>query len=139
MSDAVRFPYLSIIESKRPTDLMPYLPLQLARHNKSKNVLGLVDSGASINVLPYQTGIDLGAVLEDQLPLFGLSGNLADYEAKGLILTASVANFSPVELAFGWTKADNIPVILGQVNFFNEFKVCFLRFQDEFEISKNEQ
>ena len=134
MSDAARFPFLSRTKSARPTDLMPYLPFELRRDDKSRKVAGLVDSGASVNVLPYQIGIELGAVWEDQLPLFGLSGNLANYEARGLILTAFIADFTPVKLAFGWTKAADIPVILGQVNFISLFAVCFFRSKNEFEI-----
>ena len=137
MSESVKFPFTSVTESHLPTDLMPYLSFRLERQNRTNEVLGLVDSGASINVLPFRIGVDLGAIWEDQMPLFGLSGNLANYEAKGLILTASVADFTPVKLAFGWTKTDDVPVILGQVNFFSEFKICFNRSQNEFEISKN--
>lgn len=86
--------------------------------------------------MPYQIGMDLGAIWEDQLPLFGLSGNLAGYEARGLISTASIAGFTPLELAFGWTKTDKVPVILGQTNFFAEFEVCFFRATGELEIKK---
>ena len=66
MSDGVKFPHHSRTESERPTDLMPYLPFQLQRKEKSQDVFGLVDSGASVNVLPYQSGLNLGAIREDQ-------------------------------------------------------------------------
>lgn len=113
---------------------MPYMPLELGRRGASKSVFGLLDSGASINVSPYRIGLDLGAVWEEQTPLFGLSGNLANYEARGLILNASVADFPAVKLAFGWTKSNEVPVILGQVNFFSLFDVCFFRADNEFEV-----
>lgn len=67
---------------------MPYLPLKLSRGTETTEVLGLVDSGATINVLPYQVGLKLGAVWENQTPLFQLGGNLGNYESRGLILTA---------------------------------------------------
>lgn len=38
-----------------------------------------------------------------------------------------VASFPPVERAFAWTQATDVPMILGQVNFFVEFDVCFFR------------
>jgi len=113
---------------------MPYLSLKLSRGDETTDVWGLVDSGATINVLPYQTGLKLGAVWENQMPLFQLGGNLANYEARGLILTAEIDGFRSVNLAFGWTKAENVPVILGQTNFFSLFDVCFLRQDNEFEI-----
>jgi len=134
MPDSHKFSFLAVTNSKRPTDLMPYLPLTLVRGGKSIDVLGLVDSGASINVLPYRIGLELGAVWEEQTTFFELSGNLANYEARGLLLTAKVADFPAVNLAFGWTKAEDVPLILGQTNFFLEFDVCFYRSQNEFEI-----
>ena len=113
---------------------MPYLPLMLERNGVLNEALALVDTGASVNVLPYHIGIELGAIWEEQTTPLTLNGNLANYEARGLLLKAKIANFSPVSLAFAWTKQENIPVILGQINFFAEFDVCFFRSQGFFEI-----
>jgi hypothetical protein len=49
-------------------------------------------------------------------------------------VNARIADFETVKLAFAWTKAEDIPVILGQTNFFSIFDVCFLRQDNEFEI-----
>ena len=38
-------------------------------------------------------------------------------------------------LAFAWARAENIPVILGQTNFFMEFDVCFYRSKMEFDVN----
>lgn len=138
MSDSKRFPYISRTQSALPTDLMSFLPLSLERENKSVEVLGLVDSGATVNVLPYQIGLEFGANWEDQPTLFQLDGNLANYESRGLILDVKIANFVPVKLAFAWTKAENIPVILGQINFLLEFDVCFFRSNQFFEINQKQ-
>lgn len=54
MPEARKFPFLAVTGSTQPTDLMPYLPLTLMRDGKSIDFLGLVDSSASINVLPYR-------------------------------------------------------------------------------------
>jgi hypothetical protein len=51
-----------------------------------------------------------------------------------LIVTGVVSKFAPVRLAFAWTQATEVPLILGQVNFFLEFDVCFFRSQDMFEV-----
>ena len=136
MSDSTRFPYISRTQSALPTDLMPFLPLRLERENKSVEVLGLVDSGATVNVLPYQIGLEFGANWEDQPTLFQLDGNLANYESRGLIVNVEITNFMPVKLAFAWTKAENVPVILGQINFLLEFNVCFFRSNQFFEINQ---
>ncbi len=96
MLESARFPYLAVTQSPRPTDFMPFLPFKIERDGKSKEVLGLVDTGASVNVLPYKIGLEFGAVWEQQTILFELSGNLANHEARGLLLTAKIANFPSV-------------------------------------------
>ena len=52
-----------------------------------------------------------------------------------MLVQAVVGEFEPVQLAFAWTQAMNVPLILGQVNFFMEFNICFYRSQLQFEIS----
>lgn len=42
--------------------------------------------------------------------------------------------FPTIDLAFAWTQAPNVPLILGQANFFFEFDVCFFRARSEFEV-----
>lgn len=113
---------------------LPYLPLSLTYHLREAEVSGLLDTGATVNVLPYQVGIRLGAVWEAQTIPVKLTGNLAQQEARVLIVTAAVSKFSPVRLAFAWSRSDEVPVILGQVNFFMEFDVCFYRSQAAFEV-----
>lgn len=63
-----------------------------------------------------------------------LSGNLACLEARGLVLSATVAEFSPVLLAFAWTESREAALILGYINFFAEFDVCFYRLDLAFEV-----
>ncbi|WP_292871594.1 hypothetical protein [Nostoc sp. LPT] len=60
---------------------------------------------------------------------------MARFEARALVLTATVEQFPTVELAFAWTQDRNAPVILGHMNFFLAFDVCFYRSESAFEIS----
>jgi hypothetical protein len=75
---------------------------------------------------------------EQQTVAVQLSGNLAASEARALVLTGKVGEFAPVRLAFAWTRSNNVPVILGQVNFFMEFDVRFYRSRLLFEIRVKE-
>ncbi|MEB3295431.1 MAG: hypothetical protein VKJ24_19935 [Synechococcales bacterium] len=43
------------------------------------------------------------------------------------MLQGTVDRFPTVDLAFAWTQAPNVPVILGHMNFFLLFDVCFYR------------
>ncbi|MGB3238462.1 MAG: hypothetical protein WBB29_09215 [Geitlerinemataceae cyanobacterium] len=79
---------------------MPYLPLKLTNGDRSIEVTALLDTGASVNVLPYDFGLLLGAIWEEQTVPIELSGNLASNTAKGLVLSGTVAPFSPILLAF---------------------------------------
>jgi hypothetical protein len=51
-----------------------------------------------------------------------------------LLVHAHVSDFASVPLVFAWTRAENVPVLLGQVNFFEEFDVCFHRARRQFEL-----
>lgn len=113
---------------------MPYISVTLAYRGRSITVPGLLDTGATVNVLPFNVGLALGAEWGlERIPMY-LAGNLAQYEARGLLVFGQVGSFRPVPLAFAWTQTDNVPVILGQVNFFQEFNVCFYRSELAFDI-----
>ncbi len=114
---------------------LPCLPLTLSYNGRSVAVSGILDTGASVNVLPCEIGIELGAIWENQTTSVKLTGNLARSEARIIVLTAVVSRFDPVRLAFAWTRAENVPLIMGQVNFFLEFDVCFFASQAVFEIA----
>ncbi|WP_333319282.1 hypothetical protein [Microcoleus sp. B4-C1] len=96
--------------------------------------MGLLDTGSSLNVLPYHVGLALGAVWEEQTLSIPLAGNLAPVEARGLAVVGQISDFPPVRLAFAWAKSNEPPIILGQLNFFMEFDVCFYRSQLAFEV-----
>jgi hypothetical protein len=111
----------------------PYVPITLIAA-KSMTVSGLLDTGAAVNVLPFAVGGQLGAVWEQQTTAITLSGNLATCEARALVVSAVIGAFPPVRLVFAWARTDAVPVLLGQVNFFMEFDVCFFRSRSVFEI-----
>lgn len=134
MVNAELYAYTAADNILGDASLMPFLPVTLASEGHTLDTSGLLDTGSSVNVLPYSMGIQLGAIWESQPILTELGGNLARFEARGLITQMQVGKFDPVRMVFAWTKADDIPLILGQVNFFIEFDVCFRRSRLEFEI-----
>lgn len=93
-----------------------------------------VDSGATVNVLPYELGLQLGVVWDDRKAVIQLAGNLSNQPAMPFFATAQIGDFAPIELVFAWVSSLNAPLILGQTNFFLEFDVCFYRSKSEFEI-----
>ena len=116
MLDGQKFPYKIIDTSSSMVDRMPYVPITLGLNGRSLNTEGLIDTGASVNVLPYELGLQLGFIWENENLSVILAGNLAH------------------NLAFAWTQAPTTPLILGQANFLFEFDVCFSRSQSEFAV-----
>lgn len=135
MADKVRFAFTEVDPKLGALSTLPYLPIVLTYQSKSIRVSGLLDTGSSVNVLPYEMGLSLGAVWERQTLSIPLGGNLARFEARALVLTANVDEFSAVDLAFAWTQDRDAPLILGHMNFLLEFDVCFYRSELAFEIS----
>jgi hypothetical protein len=137
MPDAVRFPYVAVQNARGAASLRPIVPMTIGHGGFSVEAMGLLDTGSDVNVLPYRLGIDLGINWDDQKIGVTLGGNMSSFEARGIILTARISDIEPVQLAFAWTKAENIPLVLGQVNFFAEFGVCFYRSQGSFDLRAN--
>ena len=82
MSNAQRFPYVEMDASLGAASVLPYVPLRLAHEQKLVSISALVDSGAALNVLPYDAGIQLGAVWEQQTVPVQLTGNLSDSRTR---------------------------------------------------------
>jgi hypothetical protein len=120
-------------------DSLPRLPLVLRHGRESCNVMGLVDSGATVSVLPFRLGLQLGAVWDDRKAIIRLAGNLGSAIAHPFFPMAEIGAFPPVRLAFAWSRSDDVPLILGQMNFFMEFDVCFYRSRFEFDVRPREK
>lgn len=130
-----RFEYVETDPLSGSTSAMPYVPIALQLGGRQVRVSALVDSGASLNVLPFDVGLRLGATWEQQPAAIRLGGNMAESEARGLILIGRIEGLDSVRLAFAWSQSNRIPVILGQTNFFLEFDVRFCRSQLFFEVA----
>jgi hypothetical protein len=134
MSNSEQYPYISFDSTLGEAGFCPYLPINLTYQQQSVSAIGLLDTGVTVNVMPYELGLELGYIWENQTTALNLTGNLAQFEARAVILESSVGKFEPVQLVLAWTKAEKVPLILGQVNFFMEFDVCFYCSQLVFEV-----
>lgn len=90
-----------------------------------------------VNVSSWQLGIDLGTRWEEQTNSLQLTGNLRSTRPVSYLnlIVAEIGSFEPVRLAFAWTQAEKIPLLLGQVNFFMGFDASFYRSQLAFDVS----
>jgi hypothetical protein len=127
MPSKIEFPFFD-------DEALPTIPITLSYANLSVSVNALLDSGSTVNLLPYDIGLQLGAIWEEQTVRLPLAGNLTSAEARGLFVYVQIGDLEPVRLAFAWTQASQVPLILGQTNFFREFDVCFQRSRHAIEI-----
>ncbi len=115
---------------------LPLVQISLiGQEGQSISAEALVDSGASINVLPHRLGLAIGGDWETAPSIPPLAGNLAQQEAKALFARVVIRHFPTIELIFGWSQSDNIPVILGQTDFFQKHNIAFFGGNGRFEIS----
>jgi hypothetical protein len=137
MTAVEQFPYRDRNSAAAGLELMPDLPITLRHQSHVLSAVALVDSGASISVLPYSLGVQLGFDWNNQTAHITLSGTLAHLKARGIVVEAAVGQLPPVRLAAAWADSDDVPFLLGQFNFFQEFDVCFFRRRGIFEIRQS--
>jgi hypothetical protein len=62
----MRIKYSTTDPSQDEFDALPRLSLVLRLNSHSVEVVGLVDSAATVNMLPYEVGVRLGATWDDR-------------------------------------------------------------------------
>ena len=72
-----QYPFVEMDPALGAASRLPYLPLFLASQGRTISALALLDTGSSVNVLPYDAGLQLGALWEQQTTSVRLTGNLA--------------------------------------------------------------
>ncbi len=115
--------------------LLPLLPLRLSYFGRTLVPDGLVDSGASVNVLPFTLGQQLGLDWDKLSDGGPLGGALSTVSTRAVVLTADVGTFPRVRLAFLWAQVPLPRLILGQFNFFLEFDVSFFATRSQFTVA----
>ena len=115
---------------------LPFVDIVLTHHERSISRTALVDSGSTVNVLPYEDGLELGLSWEEQGVLLRDEGFLHGAPVYGVLLTIQLESYSPVTQAFAWTQKsrDEVRLILGQTNFFEYFEITFRGREKTFEI-----
>ncbi len=75
----------STVEFPLPDDeALPTIPITLSYSDFTVSANALLDTGSTVNLLPYDIGLQLGAIWEEQTIRLPLAGNLARVEARGI-------------------------------------------------------
>jgi hypothetical protein len=102
----------------------PRFPSLRAHAGLSVSANALLDTkfyGQSITLRHRALGCNLGGTN----CLLAIGGKSARVEARGLFVYVQIGNLEPVRLAFAWAKTSQIPLILGQTNFFENLMSVF--------------
>jgi hypothetical protein len=134
MTNPVTFPYINAASTSGMAGYMPFLSLTLRNAQVAITEHGLIDSGAAVNILPFDLGVRLGLDWNSTQGTLPLGGLMAGATAKPVFLEVLVGTFAPVKLAFAWTQWPTARLLLGQTNFFMEFDVCLFRSRTEFQV-----
>lgn len=109
MTTVARFSYEPDNGSRSQGSLLARLPITLDYKDRSITIAGLLDSGSTVNVLPYGVGLELGLDWEEQTVPVVLTGSLGNLPARGVVLQAQVSLFPRLNLLLPGRKRPKFP------------------------------
>lgn len=125
----MKFPYLKIPATAFPKTkyfYKPIIPLRLInpKNDKGVKVDALIDSGADATVFAAVFGKDIGIKVKDgkKAQLSGLGGKVINVYFHEIIFKVGG---NKIKSFVGFTYAKGVAAILGQIGFFDKFKVSF--------------
>jgi hypothetical protein len=92
----MRFKYSTSDPDQDEFDSLPRIPFVLRKEGRFVDTVGLVDSGATVSVLPYELGVRLGATWDDDQAVIRLAGSLGDQPAIPLLADVEIGSIPPV-------------------------------------------
>ncbi|MEK6835295.1 MAG: retropepsin-like aspartic protease [Nanoarchaeota archaeon] len=117
-------------EVKRPNGTIikaPYIPIVLKSDKESIDVVGLIDSGADISVIPKEMAEILGLRLEKEDESTGVGGKARTADSHVNIKIEKGHEKYEFRLPIKVLLQENseIPVLLGRLAFFDNFNIIF--------------
>lgn len=131
MADRLVFPYMADAPYASVEAPRPIIPIRLSNLGNETSALALLDSGADICALPYHVGLALGARWEDLPESYTLTAIAGQMESKALTLDLQISEWPSMKIMFCWTRDNEMSVILGQTNFFEQVDACFYRSRNQ--------
>jgi len=114
----------------------PLMTMTLCHDGHEITVSALVDSGATISLLPYEMGRQLGFVWKEQTIPLQLGGPLKGIPAVAVLVNGQISGLPETPLVMAWVAKTEHPIrpILGQVNFFQQYKITFEGYTNTFDV-----
>lgn len=125
----MKFPYLKIPATAFPRTkyfYKPIIPLRLInpKNNRGVKVDALIDSGADATVFAAVFGRDIGINVRsgEKAQLSGLGGKIINVYFHEVILEVGG---NKIKSFVGFTYSRGVAAVLGQIGFFDKFRVIF--------------
>lgn len=134
----MKFDYIkqaSSIDPARPWIPRPIIPIRLANKAMDIDLYALIDSGADASIFHADIAKDLLIDLESgrKQELFGVSGHpIVVYFHK--VKLQIIGSKDSITIEAGFTNSTSIPALLGQADFFKQYKISFERYKEQIEI-----
>jgi hypothetical protein len=142
-----RFSYTEVPGPSGQAGMLPFVSLTLDYVDEEQlqvkrvEITALVDSGATVSVLPRDIGERFGLNWYEQQHMFDFAGTIYGHPTLALPLFATISGQPPKHLWFAWSElsSNKIRTLLGQTNFFDEFYVDFRKPLGYFEIALKDE
>ena len=111
---------------------MPMLPIRLEQNGHGFDAIALLDSGASVSILPHSMGLALGFQWDKARKGISIGGAYSSQNTRVVTFWVIVPECQRKAISFVWIPDDHARLILGQATFFHLFEVCFAGAKQEF-------
>jgi len=126
----IEFEFKKVLSKKFGEVLKPLIPVTLVGAKQVVRTSMLLDSGADLSMIPYSVGEALGLELkmENRSEVQGIGEGSVPY-----ILSRTGIKFGDIEASVrvGWALIEEIPLILGRLDLFQQFSVEFREFENK--------
>ena len=110
--------------------LKPIIPVTVIGSKRGTNIFMLLDSGADLSLIPFSIGKTIGLELdmENRSEVQGIGEGSLPY-----ILSQARIRIGDVEapVRIGWALINEVPMILGRLDVFQQFSVEFREFENK--------
>ena len=136
----MKFEYLTVANSRTTKGALkkrPMIEIFLSTRDKTREYLALIDSGADVSMMSTEIADTLGVDWKSckRSTTMGISGR-SQTSYLGSLDVAVKSFGEAITLPVLFTEAD-IPILLGQEGFFDQYRIRFEKDHDVYEIVKS--
>lgn len=109
----------------------PIIPVIIKGPKRRVKIFMLLDSGADLSLIPYSVGTAIGltAEMENRNEVQGIGEGTVPYILSEVNLIVGNVEF-PARI--GWALIEEVPFILGRLDFFQKFSIEFREFEKDY-------